>query len=505
MSDNDVLLKIDAVSKSFSGNKVLQPFSLAIRPGEFHALIGENGAGKSTLINLVTGVYKPDSGVMRIGGQEYAHFSPSQAKRLGIHAVHQELSLNRHLTATENIFLGDEPLLFALFRDKRRMRRQACQLLASVGLDGVDPDSEAGSLSLSDQQLLEFGKAVSKQPRLLILDEATSALNAEQVELMFNRLKEMKKTGLAVIFISHRLHELYQLCDIMTVLKDGEQITTEPIGDFDQNRLVSLMTGRSIVDLFPPKRRRRPGGAGEALRLEKVSTRHCRDLSLSVYQGEILGIGGLAGQGQEALLHCMFGIERISKGSMFVNSRQVWLKSPQSAMRHGIAYIPAERKTEGLFVSHSNRFNMSFARLGAISGRFGTVSSRLENHGNRKQVEKLSIKLRDMAQTVGELSGGNQQKVVLAKWLLREPRILLLNEPTRGIDIGTKKQIYELLAALTDSGVAIVMISSDTLELIGLCDRVVVMYENALNSELSSEELSEEALVHASVFKKEGN
>ncbi|MCC8109370.1 MAG: sugar ABC transporter ATP-binding protein [Planctomycetes bacterium] len=504
MNESDVFLKVDAVSKSFSGNLVLRPFSLDVRPGEFHALIGENGAGKSTMINLVTGVYEPDGGSLIVEGRSYSRMTPSLAKSLGIHAVHQELSLNRHLTVTENIFLGDEPLRHGLFRDKRRMRQEARELLRTVGLDDVDPDADVGSLPLSDQQLLEFSKAVYKKPRLLILDEATSALNTEQVETLFNRLKELKSTGLSVIFISHRLHELYQLCDIMTVLKDGELITTEPMGDFDQDRLVSLMTGRSIVDLFPPKRTVSAAGSGdEAMRLENVSTRNLSDINLTVRKGEILGIGGLAGQGQQPLMECLFGVEPVRSGRVLMDGREVRLNGPQGAMDLGIAYIPAERKTQGLFVSHSNRFNMSFARLKSISSRLGTISSRIERRDNMEQVDRLSIKLRNLGQAVGELSGGNQQKVVLAKWLLRKPRVLLLNEPTRGIDIGTKKQIYELLADLARDGVAIVMISSDTLELIGLCDRVAVMYENAINTELSSGDLSEESLVHASVFQKE--
>lgn len=504
MSDDGIFLKIEGVSKSFSGNKVLQTFNLDIRPGEFHALIGENGAGKSTLINLVTGVYEPDGGTMIVGGIGHFRMTPSLAKSLDIQAVHQELSLNRHLTVTENIFLGDEIRRFGLFRDKKSMRDEAVKLLAEVQLSRIDPDADVASLPLSDQQLLEFSKAIHKKPRLLILDEATSALNTEQVELMFSHLRRLKKDGLAIIFISHRLHEIFDLCDIMTVLKDSEQITTEPMGEFDQDRLVSLMTGRSIVDLFPAKHAELSSRNDEALRLENVSTRHSRNIDLTVRKGEILGIGGLAGQGQDALMECLFGVEKIREGKIFLDGRETTLSGPRDAMAKGIAYIPAERKTQGLFVSHSNRFNMSFARLNSISGRFGTISGRLEKRDNAEQVERLAIKLRNMGQAVGELSGGNQQKIVLAKWLLRKPRILLLNEPTRGIDIGTKKQIYELLRSLADSGVAVVMISSDTLELIGMCERVVVMYENEINSQLLAHELSEESLVHASVFRKEG-
>ncbi|QTQ12181.1 sugar ABC transporter ATP-binding protein [Treponema parvum] len=496
-------LVIDKVSKSFSGNVVLQPFSLEIKPGEFHALIGENGAGKSTLINLVSGVYEPDGGNLIIAGQSYKKLSPREAQLLDIQAVRQELSLHHHLTVTENIFLGDELLYGGFLRDKKKMREAARVLLADMDLGFIDPDAYVSGLSLPEQQLLEFAKALRKKPRLLILDEVTSALNNEQVELMFGKLRALKSTGLAVIFISHRLNELYQICDIMTVLKDGQQIVTEKIAAFDENRLVSLMTGREASDLYPAKRPERLKGAEEVIRLEHVSTRHLRDVSFSVRKGEILGIGGLAGQGQQHVLECLFGIERVSEGRITIKGQPVLLSGPQSAMRLGIAYLPAERKTEGLFLWHSIGFNMSFARLDEISNSLGLIRRAKEMEENGKIQKDMQVRMRGMDQLVEELSGGNQQKVVVGKWLLRSPEFLLLNDPTRGIDVGTKKQIYELLHDLSRNGVTILILSSDTLELVGLSDRVVVFYENKLNSEIDGQDLSEESLVAASVFSRE--
>ena len=502
-SENESLMRIEGICKTFAGNRVLQPIHLTVNPGEFHALIGENGAGKSTLINLLTGVYEPDEGAIVVHGKSYPKLTPAQAGRLGIQAVHQELSLNRHLTVTENLFLGNEMLHRGMFRDKSAMRKAARQLLDDTALGFINPDAYVSDLSLPEQQLLEFAKAVSKKPRMLILDEATSALNSEQVDLMFNKLAELKAGGLAVLFISHRLNELFRICDIMTVLKDGQHIVTEPITDFDQGRLVKLMTGRELRDLFPPQLPERLEGADEVIRLERVNTRHLSGISFTARRGEILGVGGLAGQGQQYVLECLFGIERIKSGTMHIQGEALTLRSPAAAMERAIAYIPAERKTDGLLLSHSIGFNMSLARLRALTNLTGTILARREKRDNAGMEKDLQIKMRGMHQPVGELSGGNQQKVVLGKWMLRDPDILLLNDPTRGIDVGTKKQIYELLRELTKRGVTIVVVSSDTLELVGLCDRVIVLYENKINSELSAEQLSEEALVHASVFSKE--
>jgi ribose transport system ATP-binding protein len=500
----DPFLVIDNVRKSFSGNVVLQPFSLTVRPGEFHALIGENGAGKSTLINLVTGVYEPDGGTMVVAGQSYKKLSPLQSKRLDIQVVHQELSLHHHLTVTENIFLGDEILYGGFLRDKKKMSTAAAALLAGMQLGFIDPGGLVAGLSLPEQQLLEFAKALSKKPKLLILDEATSALNNEQVELVFGKLRSLKKDGLAVIFISHRLNEVYQICDIMTVLKDGQQVVTEKIAEFNEERLVSLMTGREVGDIYPVKRPERLSGAEEVIRLEQVSTRHLQHVSFSVRKGEILGIGGLAGQGQQHVLETLFGIERVRSGQIYVKNQAVNLTGPSAAMKLRIAYLPAERKTEGLFLWHPIRFNITFTRLDEISGRFGTIRRAREQEESENIQKTMQIRMRSMGQLVEELSGGNQQKVVVGKWLLRSPEILLLNDPTRGIDVGTKKQIYELLHRLANNGVTILILSSDTLELVGLSDRVVVFYENRLNSEIDADRLSEETLVAASVFSKEG-
>lgn len=495
-------LKIKNISKKFFNNLVLDSINLDINEGEFHALIGENGAGKSTLINLITGVYQHDSGAMEINGRVYENISPYLSQSLGIQVVHQELSLNGNLTVAENIFLGKEIKSHGIIRNQKKMNEEAKKLLKLVELEYIDPRTDIKKLSLAQQQLIEFAKTIYKKPRLLILDEATSALNNNQVELMFSHLKKMKEDGLSIIFISHRLHELGELCDIMTVLKDGKQVVTEPIDEFDEDRLVTLMTGRTITDLFPQKHTNELKGKPDYLVLNNVSSRNCKNLNIKVKKGEILGLGGLAGQGQESVMEILFGIKPVQKGSLCIEGKEVRLKSPKQAMANGIAYLPAERKTQSLFVSHSINNNMSYARLREISNAIGTIDRKTEKADNIQSGKDLEIKYQSLSQPTWQLSGGNQQKVVLAKWLKRNPQLILLNEPTRGIDVGTKKQVYELLRSLADNGRTVILLSSDTMELIGMCDRVVVMYENQVNAEILSEDLTEETLVHASVFKK---
>lgn len=501
----DAFLQVKKVSKSFFGNKVLSDVSAELRPGEFLALIGENGAGKSTLINLITGIYAYDEGEIWIDGKLHKTITPAEAQRLGIYTVRQELSINPVLTVSQNVFLGHEILKYGL-ANKKEMGRITRELLDSVHLNHIEPEQDAGTLTMAEKQMLEFCKAVYQNPKLLVLDEATSALDDEQVEIIFHKLRELQKQGLMVIFISHRLHELYEICNVMTVLKDGQQIVTEPIQSLDEDRLISLMTGRTIEDLFPAKRdSEKVQSAPEIVRIEDGAFGKCRHIQFAVKKGEILGIGGLQGQGQQMFLECLFGMRKLEQGSMLFEGEKIVLKGPSDAMDRGIAYLPAERKTEGLFVSHPIAFNLTFACLSSLCNSIGTILKKKEKEEILKAFDSFSIKANGPNQIISELSGGNQQKVVLAKWLARNPKLLLLNEPTRGIDVGTKKEIYELMASLAEQGVSIVMISSDTMELIGMCDRVITVYEHEINYELQSGDLTEESLVKASVFRRDRN
>ncbi|MEF9880407.1 MAG: sugar ABC transporter ATP-binding protein, partial [Clostridia bacterium] len=456
------------LSKSFTGNKVLFDVSLELRPGQYHALVGENGAGKSTLINLITGIYQHDEGTISINNKQYNHLTPLIARQLGIFTVHQELSINPVLTVAQNIFLGCEKLK-GVFLDTREMNRLTVSLLSDVGLSYLRPDQDAGELSMAERQMLEFVKAIFQQPKLLVLDEATSALDDAQVKIVFDKLKELKKQGMMLLFISHRLHEVSEICDTMMVLKDGHQVITCGTSDYDEDGLVSLMTGSTVSNQFPPKiALEKVLSAPKVIEAEHISFSKTKDASFCLHKGEILGIGGLQGQGQQSFLEVLFGIKRITKGKLLLDGKPVTLSSPRNAMHYGIAYLPAERKVDGLFITHNIRFNTSFSSLELVSNKLGIILRKKEDKLCEDARDQFSIKFRTFQQLISELSGGNQQKIVLAKWLSRSPRLLLLNEPTRGIDVGTKHEIYEILHSLVKQGVSIVMISSDTIELLNL-------------------------------------
>lgn len=491
------------VSKSFAGNRVLSGVSLELRPGQYHALVGENGAGKSTLINLLTGIYQHDEGAISVEGKEYPHLTPLLAKKLGILTVHQELSINPVLTVAQNIFLGCEKLKGVLL-DTKQMKRETVSLLADIGLTHIRPDQEASELSMAERQMLEFGKAIYQRPKLLVLDEATSALDDAQVKIVFDKLREAKARGMMLIFISHRQHEVAEICDTMTVMKDGQQVAECGVNDYDEDGLVALMTGRPIAKQFPQKPdARQILAAPKILEAEHLRFSKTMDASFCLHKGEILGIGGLQGQGQQSFLEVLFGIKRVNGGTLRLDGKPVAFSSPRAAMNHGIAYLPAERKVDGLFVTHPIRFNMSFASLELVSGKLGIIRRKRETELCENARRRFSIKFRSFQQLVSELSGGNQQKIVLSKWLSRNPRVLLLNEPTRGIDVVTKHEIYETLHDLAGEGVSIVMISSDTIELLSMCTRVLTIYENEINAELIGDEITEESLIKASVFRKE--
>lgn len=491
------------LSKSFAGNQVLSRVSLELRPGQYHALVGENGAGKSTLINLITGIYQHNEGTITIDGKEYPHLTPLLAKQLGILTVHQELSINPVLTVTQNIFLGCE-MLKGILLDTKTMKKLTVSLLEDIGLSHIRPDQEAGELTMAERQMLEFAKAIFQKPRLLVLDEATSALDNAQVKIVFDKLREFKKQGMMLIYISHRQHEVASICDTMTIMKDGQQVTVCGVGDHDEDGLVALMTGRSVSQQFPPKPDwRELLAAPKVLEGDHLSFSKTKDASFCLHQGEILGIGGLQGQGQQSFLEMLFGVKRVKSGTLKLDGKPITLSGPRAAMNLDIAYLPAERKVDGLFVTHSIRFNMSFASMEKVSNRLGLVSRKGESKLCDDAQQRFSIKFRSLQQLVSELSGGNQQKIVLSKWLVRFPRVLLLNEPTRGIDVVTKHQIYETLHQLAQQGVSIVMISSDTIELLSMCNRVLTIYENEINAELVGDEITEESLIKASVFRKE--
>ncbi|MEU9170331.1 sugar ABC transporter ATP-binding protein [Streptomyces sp. NPDC048420] len=492
------LLSVEAVSKSFAGNQVLREVSFTVEHGEVLALVGENGAGKSTVLSLVTGLLAPDSGLVRYDGTPVPRaWSPHRARAAGIGSVHQELSLNPHQSVAENVFLGAWPTRRGLVR-ARDLAERARPLLERVGLD-VDPHTRAGRLPLGTLQLVELAKALAGEPRLLILDEVTSALDEDQVAAVFRVVRALRENGGSVIFVSHRMAELFAISDRLTVLKDGAVTATRERTGTDHDDVVRLMIGRELSDLFPPK----ATGLGEPLLRARELTvpGACDSVDLDLVRGRILGLGGLQGQGQREVLRALFGLARHS-GQVTLDGRPVRITSPREAIRQRVAYVSEDRKSEGVHTTRSVRDNLALPSLRALAParRLTTVSRPAESRLVAELIERLRIKTASPAQEARRLSGGNQQKVALAKWLPTAPRVLLLAEPTRGIDIGTKREIYHLLRRLADEGMAVLVTSGDTMELVGLCDEVAVLYEGKVVERLDGPDLTEERLVRASVM-----
>ncbi len=491
------LFRMEGVSKRYGGVRALEKADLTVEAGQIHAILGENGAGKSTLIKIMAGVVEPDEGRMLLEGREVAFASPSAANQSGIVCIFQELSLIPDLSVADNISISNPPRRFGLI-DRRAQRRIAEEALARAGAEDIHPLAPVKDLPLSRRQMVEIAKALARNPRVLILDEATSALTAADVAKVFVVLKRLRSEGLALLYISHRMHEIAELADRCTVFRNGRNVATYRAGEKTDNEVVELMIGREYSHVFPPKPPL-PAADGTPPVLE---ARHLswsgrlKDISLSVRAGEVLGLGGLDGQGQRELLLALFGVLRGVTGEIRVDGTPVSISSPGAAKsgRIGMALIPEDRKTEGLMLPMSVRVNLSFAALDRIS-RHGVVDRASERKLIDQMIELLAIRTDGTDVPVAALSGGNQQKVVIAKWLMVQPRIILLNDPTRGIDVGTKVELYQLLRKLASSGAAIIFYSTDYDELIGCCDRVLVLYDGAVRRALVGDEITERMLV----------
>lgn len=487
------IIKANGLSKSFFGNPVLQNVSIALEPGRIHALLGENGAGKSTLINLLSGALAPDGGEIEIDGRSHRRLTPPEARRAGIAVVQQELSLTSDLSIAENIGLGAYPRRFGLI-DYKTLARNARRVCDLVGLE-EDLATPVGDLPLGRRQMAEIAKALFRKPRILVLDEPTSSLSAHEAQTLTRLLQRLRQEGTAILYISHRLNEVMRLCEHVTVLKDGKVTADRSLQGVDAAGLVRLMVGRDPGDLFPhwtpsPERQTIVEVAG-------FSSGLLRNIDLDIKRGEILGLGGLVGQGQEDLLLGLYGALPASARRAVFNDAAGLPSSVSRANALGLAYVPADRKREGLHLIHSIAWNMMLPGFGKTRGL-----SRRDPAAERKLATELADRLSikgDLTRQVQALSGGNQQKVALAKWMPADPPILLLNDPTRGVDVETKREIYVLLRRFAAQGKAIVLSSSDTPELVHLCDRVAVMREGGIATLLEREQISEEAIVAAAM------
>jgi ribose transport system ATP-binding protein len=489
------VFRMSGVSKRYGGVHALEDARIEFRRGRIHAVLGENGAGKSTLIKIMAGVVQPDSGTMELDGRPVTFRNPVAATEAGIACIFQELSLLPHLTVADNISIINPPKRFGLI-DRQAQWRIAKKALARAGAPDIHPLARVTDLPLSRRQMVEIAKALARNPKILILDEATSALTASDVATVFAVLKQLRADGLAVVYISHRMHEIAELADECTVYRNGRYVATFAARTKTDEAIVEMMIGREYKSIFPP----RPEAKHEdrpALAVHDLSwAGRLKEISLEVRPGEIVGLGGLDGQGQRELLLALFGVLVGVSGRIEIDGRQVSLASPRAAKsrRGGMALIPEDRKTEGLMLPMSVRDNLSFAALDRLT-RFGIVDRAAEHEAVDEMIRLLQIRVAETSAPANALSGGNQQKVVIAKWLMNRPRIILLNDPTRGIDVGTKQELYQVMRKLATDGAAILFYSTDYDELIGLCDRVAVMYDGRIARLLVGAEITEKTLV----------
>ena len=490
------ILKMINISKSFSGVIALDNVSLSIAPGEVHALMGENGAGKSTLVKILSGIYQKDSGNIFIEGKAVDISSPKEALDLGISMIHQELNPLLAMTVSENIFLGKEPCYGFTSILNRKKQRQLTENLFNALDIYLDPDARMQELSVAQMQMVEIVKAVSWQSKIIIMDEPTSAITETEVNKLFALIKSLKQKGVAVIYISHKMDEIFRIADTITVLRDGKLIATQPAKELDNPTLIKLMVGREIAQLFPTEQKER----GETvLEVENLGNAMFQNISFSAHRGEVLGFAGLMGAGRTEVMETLFGLISYEQGSIKINGKAVKINSPIDAIAQGMALISEDRKLKGLNLKGSVKANLTLSCLSYFSNYLGVVKTEKENRFADGEIKKFRIKARDRSQIVNTLSGGNQQKVVLSKWLATSPQIIIFDEPTRGIDVGAKAEIYALIRELAKEGKTILLVSSEMPEIIGLCDRVIVLHEGKITSELQQSELNQEKIMEAAM------
>jgi rhamnose transport system ATP-binding protein len=493
------LVELRGITKSYGGVHALSDVSFAIEAARVHALVGENGAGKSTLVKILTGVVDPDEGELLVDGELQQVRDPQAAHRLGIVAMYQEPTVFPDLTVAENVFAGRHPRSSVRTVSWREMRAEASRVLDDLGVD-FGPDTPVRGLAVADRQLLEIAKALSSSARLLIMDEPTAALSPNEVDTLFATARRLRERGVAIVFISHRLEEVTAIADTLTVLRDGRHIATRPAAEVPHGEIVRLMVGRSLDALFP-KEDAEIGGV--TLRVEGLTRRGVfSNVSFELRQGEIVGLAGFVGSGRTEVARSIFGIDRLDRGKLWIEGQPFRARSPRAALRRGLAYLPEDRLQQGLVQPMSVGDNVSLAVLPDLTPG-GVLRPRRERALAQRFMDQLRIKATSPGQVVRSLSGGNQQKVVLAKWLAAEPKILLLDEPTHGVDVGTKADVHRTISNLAAQGLTILLISSELPEILGMSDRVLVMREGLLASEFSRAEATQERIIEAAAGVKE--
>ena len=488
----EYILDMQNISKTFPGVKALDHVQLQVRPGEVHALMGENGAGKSTLMKILMGIYTMDEGgSITFNGQPYNVHNPKEAMETGVAMIHQELNPILDMTVYENIFVGREIHKHGIV-DKKTEIKEAQRLIEECGLH-VSPTETLRNLTVAQCQLIEIIKAISLNAKVIIMDEPTAAITEREVDLLFGHIRRLRDSGVAIIYISHRMDEIFEICDTITVYRDGQYIGSGKTSEMDEAKLIKMMVGREITDVFP----KLDAEIGETLFEAKHITREDKkvhDVSISVRKGEILGIGGLVGAGRSELVEGIFGMYPLSDGEIYVKGKKVDVHSPADIIKEGVALITEDRKVTGLNLTGTVNDNITMVAIRKALNH-GLYSSSKARELSAEYIKKLNIKTPSSDQIVGYLSGGNQQKVVVSKWLLNDPDIIIMDEPTRGIDVGAKRDIYLLIGSLVQQGKAVILISSEISELMGVCDRIAVMAEGHLTGEISRDEFSQETIM----------
>ncbi|WP_029252056.1 sugar ABC transporter ATP-binding protein [Paraoerskovia marina] len=494
-----VVLELRNAVKSFGAVVAVSDGTIELREGEIHALIGENGAGKSTMVKILAGVHRPDVATFQVAGEDASFRNVGDSKAAGISVIYQEPTLFPDLTVAENIFIGRQPVNRLRLIDRRRMRRDAAALFAELGVD-LDPHRIADGLSIADQQLIEIAKAISMDARVLVMDEPTAALSGAEVDRLFTVARRLRDQGVGILFISHRFEEIFALTDRITVMRDGAYVSTHQTAETTEAEVVREMVGRSVDQLFPKE----PAPIGEPVLEVTGLTRRgiFSDINLVVRSGEIVGLAGLVGAGRTEVARAVFGIDRYDDGSVTLNGTPIPPHDPQASIDAGIAFVPEDRRKQGLVMDLSVARNATLAVRRELA-RMGLISASHEREVAEEWTDRLQVKTSSQSAPVSTLSGGNQQKVVLAKWLATEPSLLIIDEPTRGIDVGTKSEVHRLISDLAGRGIAILMISSELPEVLGMADRVVVMREGRVSEVIDRSDAVPEAVMRAATAARE--
>lgn len=484
-------IEMKNIHKSFGTNRVLAGVDFDLREGEVHALMGENGAGKSTLMNILTGLHSRDEGTIVIDGQETYFSSPKEAEEKGIAFIHQELNIWPEMTVLDNLFIGKEPTSGLGFLNMKQMKALAKEQFGKLSVT-IPLTQEAGECSVGQQQMIEIAKALMTKAKVIIMDEPTAALTEREIEKLFEVIRSLKKEGVSIVYISHRMEEIFTICDRITVMRDGKSVDTKPIPDTNFDEVVRKMVGRELTERYPA---RHPVPGDVVLEVKNISSKgKFENVSFSVRAGEIVGMSGLMGAGRTEMMRAIFGLDPLDSGEIWVRGKKVNIRKPDDAVKHGIGFITEDRKDEGLVLDFSVRENMALTNLFSFSSK-GFISAKKELDFVDTLTKRLQIKTHTTETPARNLSGGNQQKVVIAKWIGIGPSVLILDEPTRGVDVGAKREIYQLMNELTERGVAILMVSSELPEVLGMSDRILIVHEGRISGEVSGENATQEQIM----------